>query len=284
MLTGLKDGSIVGAQRVVSQLLAMLVQKRVPSCLTQPLELTKREQLSLEALNSLFFHLGYFDETPPLETPQTWVIGWLFSRETVSDSDIDRALQYTQNDDELSAIVALIALVRQRDDGLLTPIQTQHLLRRSPLLGQIKIMKTLWSIGKFEQLQDTLNEMEKKSCSSIPPAFIQFRRAEVLECQGQLEAALGIYERLLEHSAQDWFLWSSITRLRLKKGESFSIEWMRVMPVFSVDDDSRVALMLWRELEEAFERSEKWSGSFSQRYEVFESLGVKFEEFTSPKK
>ena len=54
----LKDGSIVGAQRVVSQLLAMLVQKRVPSCL-RPLELTKREQLSLEA-QTLFLSFGLF--------------------------------------------------------------------------------------------------------------------------------------------------------------------------------------------------------------------------------
>ncbi len=252
LLAGLGESSVDGLRRTVIQLTAMFKQRRVPEGLSDfSGELTERERFSLSALNELLFRSGFFDRRPDCDDPQAWVLGWLLGVDHRDSSDIDRAFQMTQSDDKLGSLVALVSLVNQSSDTLLTRIQTQHLLRRSPLLGQMKLMQTLWSSERFRDLAQLLSEIVKKRPPSMPEGLTTFRGAEILEAENQLETAQQQFLALLKQYPKDWQIWASAVRCGLKCTGMISELLRSTIPVSTLEEHGRLVVESWLLLEES---------------------------------
>lgn len=260
LLAGLSEQSVEGPRRILIQLASMLVQRRVPDGLSAfGFELTQREQFSLASLNQLLFHRGFFDNSPKQEESTSWVLGWLFGAECRDPSDIDRAFQLTQNDDELGALVALVTLVSQPGKMRLTRIQTQHLMRRSPLLGQMILMQTLWSNERMGGLSQLLKEITEHRPSSMPESLPALRKAEILEFEGHLQDAERQFAELLKTDPTDWFVWASTVRLRLKRTGAMPDVLRNAMPVSTLEERGRVAIEAWLSLEDAAHVPQDWA-------------------------
>jgi tetratricopeptide (TPR) repeat protein len=260
LLAGLGESSVGGARRTLTQLSSMLVQRRVPDGLSDfGDDLTQREQFSLASLNQLLFHRGFFDNQPNQEAPESWVLGWLLGAEHREPTDIDRAFQLTHNDAELGSLVALVTLVSQPGTTMLTRIQTQHLIRRSPLLGQMKLMQTLWSNNRPSDLGKLLKEIDNQRPSSIPGSLTTFRKAEVLELEGHLLEAAQQFEALLEQEPTDWLIWAATVRLTLKMSGAISETLRTTMPVSTLDERGRLVTEAWLSLEMAARVPQDWA-------------------------